>query len=118
MTTDIANDPIEAEIRRAEALVIRWASDLARDPRDNWARQKLEQARQRWARAVGRRDMLAAGIDPDGPVVELRPKRARYYGCTRCQRNHDEGSELYEAHLPWQSKHGIQERTDNRTWAK
>ena len=41
----------------------------------------------------------------------------REYGCCKCQRDglprwHREGEPLYEAHLHWQSKHGIRERSD------
>lgn len=53
-------------------------------------------------------------LDPTKPVnlpsIGSRPATViAYYGCTRCQRHHYEGTALFEKHLYWQSKHGIQE---------
>lgn len=57
---------------------------------------------------------------PETPrTIEMRPNEIVEYGCVKCQGYHHEGDALYEAHLMWQSKHGIQRRpaTDNeRVW--
>jgi hypothetical protein len=46
------------------------------------------------------------------------PRQIRFYGCTRCQRCHFEGTALFREHLYWQDKHSV--RTVSRlmyfTW--
>ena len=39
-------------------------------------------------------------------------KTIKYYGCVKCQKQHwqDIEPELYQEHLYWQSKHGIQDK--------
>jgi len=53
-------------------------------------------------------------LDPTKPVdmpsIGSRPAgQIAYYGCTRCQCQHFEGTRLFQEHLHWQSRHGIQE---------
>ena len=31
-----------------------------------------------------------------------------HYGCVKCQKRHFEDQELYQEHIYWQSKHGIE----------
>lgn len=45
-------------------------------------------------------------------MIELAHATIRYYGCTLCQAYHEEGQPLYEDHKLFQSKHGIEERSD------
>lgn len=45
-------------------------------------------------------------------VIPMRRVTVEEYGCTRCQRWHDDRTDraLYRAHLMWQSKHGPRSR--------
>jgi len=37
----------------------------------------------------------------------MYPAQQRYYGCTHCQKYHQEGTIIYEKHIGWQDKNGI-----------
>lgn len=53
--------------------------------------------------------------------IEMEPNRIVEYGCVKCQKYHREGDDLYDAHLMWQSKHGIQRRPPTkaeRVWSQ
>lgn len=42
--------------------------------------------------------------------MSTQPEWNRAYGCVRCQDYHYEGEPTFEAHLYFQSKHGIERR--------
>lgn len=49
-------------------------------------------------------------------TIDLHPRRVAYYGCVRCQKQHEEDDPLFWEHIYWQSKHGVQEYSDPTKW--